>query len=477
MRHIQGVDRNQSLMFPELVDDYIKADNPVRFIDAYVDSLDLAKLGFTHATTKDTGREPYNPGDLLKLYIYGYLNKTRSSRQLETATHRNIELFWLLRKLHPDFKTIADFRKDNTKAIKQVCREFTLLCKKLDLFGGELVAIDGSKFSAVNHNGRAYTQKKIALILQEIDEKIDAYLKGLDQQDQVETKIHGLSAEQLQEKIANLKTHRAEVENIQAQLAASGQSQITLTDPDSRLMHSSSQGTDVSYNVQIATDAKHKLIAVHEVTNDCDDSQQLANIAIQAKEILGVESLDATGDKGYYNEEKIKECDNQNINCYVPKPERSQNKKRGLYTKQDFQYDAVNDCYICPAKQELTFRYETIHQNKMLRFYEGVVCRDCPLRSQCTGRQAGNRRLSRWIHEHVIEAMQQRMRQHPDKAALRKALVEHPFGTIKHWMNQGHFLLRGIEKVGAEMSLSVLAYNMKRVINILGVKELIQAVA
>lgn len=477
MRYIQGVDRNQSLMFPELVDDYIKNDNPVRFIEAYVDSLDLAKLGFTHATTKDTGREPYNPGDLLKLYIYGYLNKTRSSRQLETATYRNIELFWLLRKLHPDFKTIADFRKDNTKAIKQVCREFTLLCKKLDLFGGELIAIDGSKFSAVNHNGRAYTQNKIALILKEINEKIDAYLKGLDQQDQVETKIHGLSAEQLQEKIANLKTHRAEVEKIQAQLEASGQSQITLTDADSRLMHSSSKGTDVSYNAQIATDSKHKLIVVHEVTNDCDDSQQLANIAIQAKEILGVESLDATADKGYYNEEPIKACDDQNINCYVPKPERSQNKKRGLYTKQDFQYDAANDRYICPAKQELPFRRESTDHGKVIKVYEGVACRGCVLRAQCTQCQTGNRRLWRWVHEDVIEAMQQRMRQHPDKAKLRKALVEHPFGTIKHWMNQGHFLLRGLEKVGAEVSLSVLAYNMKRVINILGVKELIKAVA
>ena len=477
MRYIQGVDRNQSLMFPECVEDYITDDNPVRFIDAYVESLDLVKLGFTHATTKDTGREPYDPGDLLRLYIYGYLNKTRSSRQLETATHRNIELFWLLRQLRPDFKTIADFRKNNTKAIKQVCREFTLLCKKLDLFGGELIAIDGSKFSAVNHNGRAYTENKIALILKAIDEKIDTYLKGLEQQDQSETKISEVSAEQLQANIANLKTHRAAVEKIQAQLEASGQSQITVTDPDSRLMHSSSKGTDVSYNVQIATDSKHKLIVVHEVTNDCDDSQQLANIAVQAKDILAVENLDATADKGYYNEEKIKACDDQNINCYVPKPERSPNKKRGLYTKQDFQYDATNDCYICPAKQKLTFRHQSTDHGKAIKVYEGVVCRGCVLRAQCTQRRKGNRRLWRWVHEEAIEAMQQRMRQHPDKAKQRKALVEHPFGTLKHWMNQSYFLLRGLEKVGAEMSLSVLAYNLKRVINILGVKELIKAVA
>ncbi|MDZ7304779.1 MAG: IS5/IS1182 family transposase, partial [candidate division KSB1 bacterium] len=234
-------------------------------------------------------------------------------------------------------------------------------------FGGEVIAIDGSKFSAVNHNGRAYTKNKIALILKEIDEKIDAHLKGLDHQDQVETKIQGLTTEQLQEAIANLKIHRAEVEKIQAQLEASGESQITLTDSDSRLMHSPSKGTDVSYNVQFATDSKHKLIVAHEVTNDCDDSQQLANMAVQAKETLGVESIDATADMGYYNEEEIKKCEDQNITCYVPKPERSRNKKDGLYTKQDFQYDAVNDRYLCPANQELTFRYETIHQGKTLK--------------------------------------------------------------------------------------------------------------
>jgi hypothetical protein len=278
---------------------------------------------------------------------------------LESATYRNIELFWLLRKLHPDFKTIADFRKDNTKAIKQVCREFTLLCKKLDLFGGELIAIDGSKFSAVNHNGRAYTRNKIALIIKEIDEKIDAYLKGLDQQDQVETKIDHLTTEQIQEAITHLKAHRADIEKIQAQLEASGQSQITLTDPDSRLMHSSAKGSDVAYNVQIVTDAKHKLIVAHEVTNDGDDSQQLANMAIQAKNTLGVETIEVTADKGYGTDNEIKKCHDQNINCYVPKPERSPNKKRGLYTKEDFHYDAAKDRYICPAHQELTFHHKT----------------------------------------------------------------------------------------------------------------------
>ncbi len=478
MRYVQGVGRDQSLLFPESFDDYITEANPVRFIEVYIESLDLAALGFRYATTEATGRKPYNPADLLKLYLYGYLNKTRSSRQLEAATYRNIELIWLMRKLRPDFKTIADFRKDNTKALKKVCREFTLLCKKLNLFGGELIAIDGSKFSAVNHNSRSFTKNKIKKLLQAIDEKIETYLKGLDQQDRVETKVHGLTVKELQEKITNLQAHKAEVEKIQVQLEASGETQISLTDPDSRMMQSPAAGTDVGYNVQIATDAKHKLIVAHEVTNEGNDMHQLATMAMQAKETLGVESLDATADKGYYDKDEIKKCQDENINCYVPKPEKSQNKKRGMFTDQDFQYDAENDRYLCPAKQELTFRYQsTQHTGKIIKAYEGVACRGCALRPQCTNRQAPNRRLTRWIHEHVIDQMQQRMLAHPDKANKRKELVEHPFGTLKHTMTHGYFLMRGLEKVSAEMSLSVLVYNMKRVINILGVKELINAVA
>jgi len=477
MRYVEGYDRKQQLLLPESIEEYITTDNPVRFIEAYIDGLDMAKLGFRYAVTEATGRKPYDPADLLKLYLYGYLNKTRSSRQLEKATYRNLELIWLLRKLHPDHKTIADFRKDNTQALKKVCREFTLLCHNLKLFGGELIAIDGSKFSAVNHNSRSFTKKKLQALLKEIDDKIAAYLTGLDQQDQVETKIPGVTAKGLQEKITQLKAHKTEVEKLQAELEASGETQISLTDPDSRLMQTAAFGTDVCYNVQIVTDAKHKLIVTHEVTHDHNDRNQLSHMATQAKEILGVETIEATADTGYFKKEEIKQCQDQNITCYVPLPENSSNQKRGLFTEQDFRYDATEDCYRCPAQQVLTYRGSADKDDLQVRVYEGVACKTCALRSRCTESKRNNRRIYRWVHEAVLEELRQRLAQNPDKVKKRGHMVEHPFGTLKHTMDFGYFLMRGFEKVSAEMSLSVLAYNLKRVLNILGVKELLRVLA
>jgi transposase len=477
MRYVEGYDREQQLLLPESIEEYIAADNPVRFIEAYIEGLDMAKLGFRYAVTDATGRKPYDPADLLKLYVYGYLNKTRSSRQLEKATYRNLELIWLLRKLHPDHKTIADFRKDNTKALKQVCREFTLLCHKLKLFGGELIAIDGSKFGAVNHSSRSFTKKKLAALLKEIDGKIAAYLAGLDQQDKVETKIPGVTANSLQEKITELKAHKAEVEKLQAELEASGETQISLTDSDSRLMQTAAFGTDVCYNVQIVTDAKHKLIVTHDVTNDHNDRNQLSRMAAQAKEILDVETIEATADTGYFKKEEIKQCQDQNITCYVPIPEASSNKKRGLFTEQEFRYDAAQDCYHCPAQQVLTYRGPADQDGRDAGVYEGVACKACALRSRCTESKRNNRRIYRWVHATVLEELRQRLALHPDKVKKRGHLVEHPFGTLKHAMDHGYFLMRGFEKTAAEMSLSVLVYNLKRVLNILGVKELLQAVA
>ena len=475
MSHIQGVNRNQSILFPAVVDEYVGAENPVRFIDAYVDTLDLTKLGFTHAQIKATGRPPYSPSDLLKLYVYGYLNKTRSSRQLEQLTHRNIEVIWLLRKLQPDFKTIADFRKDNTESLKKVCREFTLLCKKLDLFGGELVAIDGSKFSAVNHNSRTYTKKKLQELIRQIDEKIAEYFKRLDSEDRNDETTVRVPNSSLQETIAKLQTHKEDLEQLQQHLQESGNVQISLTDPDSRMMRTGHQGRDICYNVQIAVDAKHKLIVAHELTNEATDLHQLHPMAQQAKEILGVDHLDVTADKGYYNETQIAQCEQSNISCYIPEQEKSQNKALGLYTDRDFRYDAANDCYICPAKEQLTKRSETIKGNKRVEIYESKKCKQCLLRSQCTRSKTNNRRIYRWVNERVVEEMRKRMTEDPEKARQRKELVEHPFAIIKHWMNHGYFLLRGMKNVAAEISLSVVAFNMKRVLNIVGVPRLITA--
>jgi transposase len=455
------------------VDDYISNENPVRFIDAYVDSLDVEQLGFHHAKTAETGRPPYHPRDLLKLYLYGYLNRIRSSRELEKATQRNVELMWLLCRLTPDFKTIADFRKDNPEAMKKVCREFTLLSKKLDLLGGELVGIDGSKFSAVNHNSRSYTRQKLQRLIKEIDKKIETYFTRLESEDKSEEHHRAPQQSILSEYITNLQAHKAELEKLQQTPMESGETSLSLTDPDSRLMKTGKHGNDVSYNVQIAVDAKHKLIVASDLTNEANDLHQLSPVAQAAKEILEVEHLAVTADKGYYNETQIAECEQHNISCYIPEQEKSQNKALGLFTDKDFQYDLKNNSYFCPAKEQLTYRGEFVKGNKLVKAYESRSCKQCMLRTQCTRSKSNNRRIYRWVNEEVIEAMRERMSCHPDRARKRKELVEHPFGTIKHWMNHGYFLMRGKKKVAAEVSLSVLVYNMKRVVNILGVPALL----
>ena len=475
MGYINGFDRDQIVLFPEVIDDYVDTTNPVRFLDVFVNQLDLKTLGFTYATPPKPGRPSYHPGDMLKLYLYGYLNKIRSSRKLEHETQRNIEVMWLLRKLTPDFKTIADFRKDNPQALKQVCREFTLLCKKLDLFGRELIAIDGSKFKAVNSKARNFSEKKLQQLLQHINDRIDAYLKELDEQDTVEAQTTKDSAKTLQEKIAQLRSHKGQYEDLLEKLRGSEETQISLTDPESRSMKTK-QGIDVCYNVQIAVDNKHKLIVEHEVTNEVTDQEQLATMAKRAKDMLETEQIDAVADMGYYNGDEVKKCLEAGITPYISKPNTSANSKLGLFGKEDFFYDTSKDCYRCPGDQELTFRFETVEQGRHIRYYSTSACKACPLKPQCT-RNKDNRRITRWVHESIMEKMQQRVETHPEKIKARKSVVEHPFGTMKRGMDQGYFLTRGLVKVRGEMSLTILIYNLKRVLNIMGVEALIAAVA
>jgi transposase len=472
MHHIQGSDREQLTLFPEALDDYIAEDNPVRLLDAFVETLDFRGLGFQHAVLEETGRPPYHPADLLKLYVYGYLNRIRSSRQLEKEADRNLELMWLLKRLTPDFKTIADFRRDNRQAIRQVSREFSLLCRRLDLFGGELVAIDGSKFKAQNSKGRNFTHKKLKRQIKELEKKIDEYLEELDQADEEEKDLPDKpNADQLREKIEAMKRRQLE-----EQMRQSGQSQISLTDPDSRSMPiGGGEATVVGYNVQLSVDSKYKLIVDHEVTTDVTDLGLLSRMAERAKRALGVAEMDVVADKGYYDGQEVKACLGQDITPYIPKANTSANRKRGLFTKEDFRYDPDQDCYGCPADQSLTFRFQTTEQEREIRYYANpAACRQCPIKAQCTRNKAG-RRITRWVDEHLLEAMQARVRAEPDKVGLRKLLAEHPFGTIKHSMNQGYFLMRGLEKVRAEMALTVMAYDLKRVIRILGVPRMIEA--
>jgi transposase len=475
MGYIEGEERKQTVLFPEVLDDYISEENAVRFIDVFIEGLDLSELGFLKAIPKETGRPPYDPGDLLRLYVYGYLNRTRSSRRLETEAGRNVELMWLMRKLRPDFKTIADFRKDNAQGIKQVCREFTLWCKRLELFGGELVAIDGSKLRAVNSPKRNFTEKKLRRMLKEIDGKIEAYLKELDRQDQQESGQQRLSPEQLKEKIERYKERRAQYEQIKSNLEQSGESQISLTDPESRSMRVG-HGVEVSYNVQIVVDHKHKLVVEHEVTNEVTDQGQLSCMAKKAQETLGVQTLEVVADRGYYNGEEVKACEESGMTVYVPKPNNSSNLKRGLFTKEDFIYEPQKDCYRCPAGKELNYRYQTLEQGRQIRTYQISGCKSCRLKSKCSINKKGIRAIKRWVDEAIMEAMARRVAEHPEKVELRKCLVEHPFGTIKRAMNQGYFLMRGLSQVGAETSLTILAYNLKRVINILGVRTMMEAV-
>jgi transposase len=475
MGYIEGQDRKQSLLFPEMLEDYISEENPVRFIDVFIEGLNLLDLGFLKAIAKDTGRPPYNPGDLLRLYVYGYLNRTRSSRQLEREAGRNVELMWLMRKLRPDFKTIADFRKENAAGIKKVCREFTVWCKRLELFGGELVAIDGSKFRAVNSSKRNFTQKKLRRMIREIDDKIDQYLKELDRQDKQEAGPQSLSREQLKEKIEGYKERRAQYEQLKSDLDQGGESQISLTDPESRSMRVG-HGVEVSYNVQIVVDQKNKLLVEHEVTNEVIDLGQLSAMAKKAKETLGVETLEVVADRGYYNGEEVKACEQSGITAYVPKSNTSSNLKRGLFTKEDFIYEPDKDCYRCPAGKELSYRYQSLEQGRQMRTYQISGCKSCGLNSKCSINKKGIRAIKRWVDEAILEAMAHRIAENPEKVELRKNLAEHPFGTIKRAMNQGYFLMRGLNKVGTEVSLTILAYNLKRVINILGVKTMVEAV-
>ena len=470
MGYIEGEDRNQMIMFPETLDDYIGEDNAVRFIAAFVESLDLQALGFQRAVPNERGRNPYHPGMLLSLYIYGYLNRIRSSRKLERETGRNLELMWLMRKLRPDHKTIADFRKENLDAIAGVSRRFKQLCGEMGLFGGEVIGVDGSKFRAVNSKERSFNARRLERAKKRVGQDIDEYLRELDRCDKEEAGIEQPSAEELKEKIEKLKQRQTKYEQIGQGLSKSEDGQVSLTDPDSRLMKSR-QGTHAGYNAQIAVDSKHKLIVAEDVCGARSDRRQLTNIAKQAKEVLGVESLEVVADMGYYDCQDIKNCEEQSITPYVSKPAVSRN--RGLFIKEDFEYDSQKDMYVCPTGAELKYVTHSKERERAMKYYMNrEACRECALKSQCT--RGAYRRIKRLENEGVMEAMATRVRGHPERMSLRKGVVEHPFGTIKRGMDQGYFLMKTTVKVRTELKLTTLAYNMKRVMNIVGVRKMIE---
>lgn len=475
MAYFAGPDRSQAVLLPEVLDDSVAAENPVRVLDAFVAQLDLGWLGFQRAVPAETGRPGYDPRDLLRLYLYGYLHRIRSSRRLEQETHRNVELMWLLRRLTPAFKTIADFRRDHPKALKGVCREFLLLCRRLDLFGGELLAIDGSKFRAVNARDRSYTPARLATLQRDIDRTIARYLRELERQDQVEVGTESPRTEVLQEKIVALQQRRARYEALQQELAASGETARSLTDPDSRPMMDGGR-IEVCYNGQTAVDAKHKLIVAEDVTNAAGDRDQLSPMATAAQDVLGGATPVVVADQGYYHGTEIKACLEAGLTPLVPRPLTSANEARGLFTKDDFVYEADVDAYRCPAGERLTYRSTTVELDRTIKNYRTSACGRCALKPRCTRNRDG-RKLTRWVDEHLMEAMEARLRRDRSLFAQRKTLSEHPFGTMKRAMDHGYFLLKGLPKVRGEFSLAVLAYNLKRVLSIVGVPHLAAALA
>jgi transposase len=472
-RYIEGQDRTQSVLFPERLDDWIDGENPVRVVDVFVDELDLVRLGFERAQPAQTGRPAYHPSTLLKLYIYGYLNRIQSSRRLEREAQRNVELIWLTGRLMPDFKTIADFRRANGPAIRTACREFVLLCRTLGLFEEATVAIDGSKFKAVNNRDKNFTERKLKARLQQLDDSVQRYLTELDRADRDPSLVPAARVEHLKDKLAGVKAQMQKLREIEQQLAAAPDEQVSLTDPDARSMATSGRGTGiVGYNVQTAVDTRHHLIVAHEVTNVGHDRTQLADMAVQAQEAVG-QPITALADRGYFKGEEILRCTEHGIVPLVPKPQTSNNKAAGLYDKSDFVYLEAEDAYRCPAGSRAIHRMTAVENGLTLHKYWSSACPRCPLKPRCT--PSTNRRISRWEHEAVLEQMQDRLNRRPEAARERRQTVEHPFATLKAWMGATHFLTRTLAKVRTEMSLQVLAYNMKRVIRLLGTATLIKA--
>lgn len=471
-RFIEEDNRTQAFLLPESIDEYVTAENPVRVIEVFVEELDLGKLGFV-VEPEATGRPGYHPATLLKIYIYGYLNRIQSSRRLERETQRNLELMWLTGRLAPDFKTIADFRKDNGEAIRGVCREFVVLCRQLGLFAQALVAIDGSKFKAVNNRDRNFTVAKMKRRLEQIDESIARYLWQMDAVDRQESATAKAKVARLQDKIAKLKKEMQRLKELEVRMLAMPDRQISLTDPDARSMATSGKGTGVvGYNVQVAVDAEHHLIVAHEVTNVGHDRDQLASMAEHAREATGIKDLSVVADRGYFSGTEILACDEVGITAYVPRPLPSTSKADGRFGKPDFIYIAGDDEYRCPAGQRLIKRFTTVEAGMTLHVYWSSACPRCPIKAQCTN--SPYRRVRRWEHEAVIDGMQERLDRQPDKMQVRRQTAEHPFGTLKSWMGATHFLTKTLGRVKTEMSLHVLAYNLKRMMRILGPEALIE---
>jgi len=475
-RFVDAVDRSQGLLLPDRLEDYVHEDNPVRVVDAFVEALDLSQLGFEAANRAAGGRPAYHPAALLKIYIYGYLNRIQSSRRLEREAQRNLELIWLTGRLAPDFKTIADFRKDNGGAITAVCSQFVALCRKMKVFSHAVVAIDGSKLKAVNSRDRNFTAGKIKARQKQLEESVARYLVELDRADRDPTLLPEGRVPHLKDKLAKLRQQMEKLDAIEQQLQDAPGHQISLTDPDARSMATSGRGTGtVGYNVQAAVDAEHHLIVAHDVTNTGHDRAELSAMASKAKDALGAGHMTALADRGYFNAPEILACEQAGIIPLVPKPLTSNSKAEGRFDKRDFVYDPAMDEYECPAGERAIHRFAAEENGLTLHKYWSSACPGCPMRARCT--TARYRRITRWEHEHVLERMQMLLDARPQATVVRRQTVEHVFGTLKAWLGTTPLLTKTLPKVKTEISLAVLAYNMKRMIKIMGPQRMLQAIA
>lgn len=478
-RYKQGVDRLQESFLPSRVEDYVGADNQVRAIDAYVRSLDLKNLGFTNSDNyTGTGQPSYSPVILLSLYLWGYLNRIRSSRRLELECKRNLELIWLVENLTPGYHTIADFRKNNPKALRKANREFVVLCKSLDLFGSELVAIDSVYLEGDASRASIYTKKKLKKLLEEIDNDIYRYNKEIDQADLIGSVSR--SSDKLKDKISKLNDHRQSLHKLQEQLKESNEKQISYTDEDARMLSKpTDKGPTVGYALQAVIDSKNKLIAVADITVDSSDQDALIPVLQATKEILGVENLIALADAGYYKNSNVSKSEEENIELYMPLPDKGKAKRNaGQFERSDFTYNKDEDFYTCPNGEKLPLKGQRDKEGTIYKKYycSRLSCRKCLMRKSCISEKAANREVYRSEFEEAVERHRVRMKDAGGEMMRRRSgLAEHPFGTLKLWLGWTHFLVRGIEKVKGEMALLTTAYNFKRVLNIIGIEKFIAA--
>jgi len=475
--YVEGTDRGQMTLFPDRLEDWIGEDNPVRVVDLFVDEIDLVELGFGRMAPALTGRPGYHPSVLLKLFIYGYLNRVPSSRALEREAGRNVEVMWLTGRQAPDHKTIADFRRDNGPAIRKTCAQFVELCRRIGVLKGDCVAVDGSKFKAVNNRDKNFTKGKIASRIAHLEASIDRYLKEMVRiERQEEGEVRAAKIANLAHRSDRIRQEIQRLQDMDRALKDAPDSQISLTDPDARSMATSARGSGfVGYNVQAAADTETHLIVTHDVINDGHDREQLSPMAKEAKAALERDEIRVLADKGYFSGREILACHEEGITTTLPRPKTSGNRKKDMYVKADFTYDADADVYRCPAGETLTYRYTTEEKGLVVRRYWASVCQTCPLKARCTtGKQ---RRITRWEHEHLVEAMLDRIGRDPALMGLRRSTVEHPFGTIKAWMGATHFRMRTLKNVRTEMAFHVLAYNIKRMISLIGVQGLMRAIA